>query len=246
MSYLAYMGPDQLERAIAERWPVVVPAGCIEFHGSHLPFGTDLILVEEIVKRVEPHANIVVAPAIAYGPTGYAVGGPKTGTIDIHAGVFKDYVKEILYSLYRMGFRRFVAIVHHQGPEGPEGVAFRMAAAEIFNELHRERGEGWYSDPVTHAVCGDWLMDVRVMGLTVGPSPWPGGHGGISETEPMLALRPDAVRMSLLRRDDYPWNWAPGNEADQADGARGERWIEGIVQDWIAFFEESGGKRDDE
>lgn len=228
------MQPHQIQKAVDEQWPVVIPAGCIELHGNHLPVGTDLIIVEEIIKKVEPYVDIVVIPAIAYGPTGYAVGGPESGTIDVRVNVFKDYVKDILLALYRMGFRNYVVILQHQGPEGPEGVSFKMAAAEIFNEFKEFYGEGWFTKGSTK--FNEVFLEMKVMGATVNQYPWPGSHGAWGETEPMLALRPETVDMERLKPDDFPWNWCEGNEAVKSERERGNKIMDVIVRDWIEFF----------
>lgn len=236
MSYLTYMLPQQIRNAVDEQWPIVIPAGCIELHGNHLPLGTDLIIVEEIIKRIEPHVNMVVCPAFAYGPTGYAVGGPETGTIDVRVNIFKDHVKDVLLSLYRMGFRNFFVLVQHQGPDGPEGVAFKMAGAEIFNELKELYGDGWFTKSLNDKVDNGIWFNLKVMGPTVKEYPWPSSHGAWGETEPMLSLRPDTVIMGNLEVNDFPWNWNPGNEAIKADKDHGDKLIDEIVQDWIVFF----------
>ena len=39
---LQYMLPHQLEQAIDEKWPLLVPTGCIEYHGPHQALGLEL------------------------------------------------------------------------------------------------------------------------------------------------------------------------------------------------------------
>ena len=236
MSYLINMLPHQIEKAVHEQWPAIIVAGSVEFHGNHLPVGTDLILPEEIIKRVEPHVNIVVCPPIVYSPTGYAVSGPKEGTLDVRVNAFKEYLKDILLGLYRMGFKLIIVIQHHQGTEGPGAMAFKMAAAEIYNEEKEMYGEGWWTKNYREPQFPK-LLNVKVLGLSIKGYPWPGSHGALGETEPMLVLRPDTVEMERLKRDDFPWNWDPENEADQASFNHGEGIVESIVQDWIQFFE---------
>jgi len=236
LSYLTYMLPEQIKKAVDEQWPVVIPAGCIELHGNHLPVGTDLIIVEEIIKKVEPHVRIVVIPSIAFGPTGYAVGDPKSGTVDVRVSVFKDYVKDILLAFYRMGFREFVVILQHQGPDGPEGVSFKMAAAEIFNEFKELYGEAWFTKNYSNEKSNEVFLNLKVMGATVNEYPWPGSHGAWGETEPMLALRPEYVAMDKLKPGDFPWNWCEGNEAIKSEKEHGDKLMNEIVKDWIEFF----------
>ena len=235
MGYLANMLPYQIERAVLEEWPAVLVSGSIEFHGNHIPVGTDLIIPEEIFRIVEPHVNIVMCPPVVYGPTGYAVSGPKMGTIDVRANAFKEHVKDILLGLYRMGFTSISVIQHHQDVDGPGGTAFKMAAAEIYHEMKDIYGEGWWTDHYKETNF-PMLLDVKILGATIRNYPWRGSHGALGETEPLLALKPEMVEMDRLKRKDFPWNWDSGNEAAKASAANGKSLIESIVQDWIEYF----------
>ena len=62
--------PHQLETALDAGWPLLVPSGCIEYHGPHLPLGVDTLIVEALCQRVAGRVNAVVAPPFWYGPTG--------------------------------------------------------------------------------------------------------------------------------------------------------------------------------
>lgn len=45
----------------------VLPVGCIEKHGQHLPVGTDTILATKIVKRAAEREEVCVFPTIPFG-----------------------------------------------------------------------------------------------------------------------------------------------------------------------------------
>jgi creatinine amidohydrolase/Fe(II)-dependent formamide hydrolase-like protein len=235
MSYLVNMLPSQIKQAVQEQWPVIIPSGCIELHGNHLPVGTDIIIVEEIIKKVESCTKIVVCPSISIGPTGYGVGGPETGTMDVKVSVFKDYVKEIMSGLYGMGFRRIIVVQQHQGTDGPEGLSYKMAWGEIFNDLKKSHGNGWWTKlglANPQMVPGLDVLAPAIEGLS-----WPGGHAGKQETEAMLALKSEIVEMDRLKPGDFWWNWYPGEEADRASVQEAKQWIEKIVQKWIQYIE---------
>ncbi len=59
--YLIHMRPEQIQDAVRRNVPVVMPAGCIEYHGSHLPVDTDFLIASsvctEVEKQVEELAN---------------------------------------------------------------------------------------------------------------------------------------------------------------------------------------------
>ena len=94
--YLHEIRPEQLQSAIRDGWPLLVPAGSIEYHGPHLPLGTDTFIVQELLTRVARQVNCLVAPPLWYGPTGYAVTGPSQGTGDVSTERFGRHVKDVL------------------------------------------------------------------------------------------------------------------------------------------------------
>ena len=144
---LQYLLPHQLKLAIEEGWPLLVPTGCIEYHGPHNALGLDTIIVEELLTRVAERVNCIVAPPFWYGPTGYAVTGPAQGTVDVSTERFGRHVKDVLSSFWEVGFKWIVFGVHHQQMEGPESLAIRQAAAAKPALVDLERlglGTPWY------------------------------------------------------------------------------------------------------
>ena len=63
---LQHLLPHQLKQALSEGWPLLIPTGCIEYHGPHMAIGLDTILVEELLVRVAAHLEAVVAPPFWY------------------------------------------------------------------------------------------------------------------------------------------------------------------------------------
>ncbi len=234
MGYLQYMMPNEIKGAIEQNWPLIIVSGSIELHGNHLPVGTDLIIAEEIMKLVEQQTNIIIAPSIVYGPTGYAVGGPETCTVDVGVENFKRHVKDVLVSFYKMGFRKIIIIQHHQGVDGPSGLAFKMAAAEIFHEYNQTLGNSWWTNRYHN--LAEISFHVEVLPALLKSEAWLPSHGALGETEPMLALKPEYVKLKELKINDFPWNWDRGNEADRSNLTRGHEKINEIVQNWIHYL----------
>ena len=137
--------PHHLQQALDQGWPLLVPTGCVEYHGPHLPLGVDTMIVEELLHRVAERTPCVVAPPFWYGPASYAVSGPQQGSIDVSTERFGRHVKDVLASFWKTGFQWIIVGVHHQGLDGPELLAIRQAAAEVTFELtHAERGNAWW------------------------------------------------------------------------------------------------------
>jgi creatinine amidohydrolase len=233
---LREMLPHQLERAVADGWPLLVPAGCVEFHGHHLALGSDTLFAEAVCEGIAARMPAVVAPTIDYGPTGYALTGPERGTIDTAGEAFGGYAKEVLRNFWEMGWQRVRVIIHHQGMDGPEALAFRKAAAEVtFEETREERGRGWWGSQSPAAHGGVWER------LGVGPTILPaaasvagGDHAGKWETSLLLHLRPDLVEMERLSEEHLWYTEQPGCPSADGSADLGARMLEAMVSAWVA------------
>ncbi|MCK4965706.1 creatininase family protein [bacterium] len=97
---MQFMRPGQLEEA-ARKFPVVyVPFGCIEWHGKHLPLGTDAIKAHGIlVKTAEKYGGIVYPPV--YFHEGYI----KNGFVPVLTKLFER--------LKKTGFRVIIGVSGH-------------------------------------------------------------------------------------------------------------------------------------
>lgn len=235
--YLKEMNPDQLCQAVEEDWPLLVPAGCIEYHGPHLALGLDTLVVEELAKRLGQRLSIVVAPSFEYGATGYAVSGPDLGTIDVDNEAFEAYAKSVLKAFCAYGFRRIAVIVHHQGMDGPLALALRKAASELAFELARQRGgPGWWGKALPTAEERAFSR-IRVL-----PSILPqaravahGDHAGLYETSLLLAARGDLVALEKLEAAQLPWFCTrPENPSADASVQLGEAMLGAMVSAWEA------------
>lgn len=56
----------------------------------------------------------MIAPAIAYSPSSYAVGGRKSGTVHVPERAFEDYVYYVFKSFLYAGFKNIYVVIHHQ------------------------------------------------------------------------------------------------------------------------------------
>ncbi|MHC4087857.1 MAG: creatininase family protein, partial [Planctomycetota bacterium] len=97
---MQFMRPDQLEAA-ARKFPVVyVPFGLIEWHGKHLPLGTDALKAHGIlVKTAEQFGGVVYPPV--YFHNGF---DQKT---------FVPVLTELFERLKKTGFRVIIGVSGH-------------------------------------------------------------------------------------------------------------------------------------
>lgn len=230
--------PHQLKAALDGGWPLLVPSGCVEYHGPHLPLGVDTLLVEALCEQVSRRVDAVLAPSFSYGPTGYAVSGPEGGTVDVSTERFGRHVKDVLASFWDIGFKWIIICQHHQQLDGPEALAIRQAAAEVtFEKTHATRGHAWWGkSPLP-------LEDNIFERIQVWPSVLPAAaeqgvvmadHAGFYETALMLAVRPGLVDLGRLGMDAPWYTNTAGSQARKATEEAGTRMFNAMVDAWAA------------
>lgn len=211
------MFADQIEQAIRENWPVVLPVGVLEYHARHCVVGVDTVLVVRALELIEKEMNLVILPPFYYGAGTYVVEKPELhGTVHVDSTILNPFARELFLSLLRIGFRNIHAFIHHQSENFaagmPTDLAFKLAARQVtFKYLEKERGEGWWGDNkmqdyYSQHQAGDnpfnWIqihpfMDVQAQ------AKFPIDHAGQQETSLMLAFCPEGVDMKRLSKDKW-------------------------------------------
>ncbi len=203
MPYLQNMTPKAIHEAVEKNIPLLIAVGTIEYHGSQLPVGTDLMIVEGVLRGIEQKAPVVIAPPFIYSPNGYAVSGPELGSVDISIDCFINHTAEILLAYSRMGFRDIRVFVHHQG--GNIGKFVDTAILKIGMYNHQNvLGDGWWTDRKNPT-----MGSIRVVPTVVGDEEIRsafGGHGGKGETQAIMATYPETVKMEELTDCEAWWN----------------------------------------
>ena len=88
MGYIMeYMTVKDIEEALKKTKTVIIPFGCVEQHGYHLPLSTDMHFASEIPRRAADRLNAVIAPTIPYTFSG----GELPGTVNVSPQVFSLY-----------------------------------------------------------------------------------------------------------------------------------------------------------
>lgn len=227
--------PHQLRQAISEGWPLLVPTGCVEYHGPHLPSGVDTMIVEELLLRVAKNTRCVVAPPLWYGPASYAVAGPELGSVDVSTERFGRHAKDVLAAFWDAGWRWIIVGVHHQGLDGPESLALRSAAVEVaFERSAAARGDAWWGKAAPAA------KDNVFERIQVWPSVLPSAagtiemadHAGLYETSLIMAAYPGLTDLSQLEMDAPWYTNTSTSKARQANAESGEQMWAAMVQAW--------------
>lgn len=227
------MRPDQLRAAIAAGSPVVLPIGVMEYHAGHLPAGTDLLVVTEVLRRLEASDEVVILPPFAYGAASHAVIGPEgTGTLHVDTTVLVPFAEALFRALLAAGFRNIHGVIHHQTENFvagmPTDLAFKLAGRNaVFKHLEAELGTGWWGNRAMedyytqHAAGTNPFNWIRIHPSLPDGAPFPYDHAGEGETSLMLALAPETVDMGRVR-DGGHWYT---DTAVRGSAARGEEGV---------------------
>jgi creatinine amidohydrolase len=181
--------PSQKERTSSQRWEelsatelvkaleqtslVYVPIGTLEFHGAHLPLGTDAIHAHEFCLAAAQRTGGVVLPPTHWSPHGHE-GWP--GSLLVREETFRSLLTDVFTLLCEQGVKLIVACTgHYPSKQDP---AIRKIADDVVQRFPETRT----------LVLGPWCH----------PSDPSADHGGKKETALMLALRPSLVHMERL------------------------------------------------
>jgi creatinine amidohydrolase len=180
---------DLTFREIRERaemgWLAVVPTGCTEQQGPHLPVDFDTWFVETVClaaakRAAEKHGvNALVLPAMPFGPT------PEhrsygSGYVHLPQEIHEAVVSSVLDSLAEQGFRRIV-VWRGCGQHDLSGVVGR------FNAAHAGQARTFQPKFPYHRI---WCR--------IGDPAIPGGHADSFATSIALYLRPESVRVDQI------------------------------------------------
>ncbi len=105
---------EEFEKAIEEcKGLCILPVGCLEKHGQHLPVGTDVIHITEIAKRSAEIEKAVIFPTMYFGEKTGA--GEFKGTVIFSPELRLRILKESVSEIYRNGFDKILIFDGHGG-----------------------------------------------------------------------------------------------------------------------------------
>lgn len=190
---MQYMRPAQLEAA-AKAFPVVyVPFGLIEWHGRHLPLGTDALKAHAILVKTAEQFGGVVYPPVFY-PSMRWNNGP------IHPEDLErlvPMVDALFADLKRTGFRVIIGVSGHNIKE--QILMIEHAVAKV-------------SADGTVAGAGMWEVTLANSKEEAGTD-----HAAKWETSDMMYFYPDCVDLSTLGDREIVFNMKPPEGIGGAD-----------------------------
>jgi creatinine amidohydrolase len=162
-----------------------LPIGATEAHGPHLPLATDVLLSEELARRVQralcaSGRASVIAPSLSYAVTEFA--GEFAGTVSLDPATATAQLVGVGAGLFRSGLIRLCLVNSHL--EAAHVTTLRTACAEL---LARTGQKVAFPDH-TERRWARTLTEEFKRGTC---------HAGRYETSLLLAAQPALVRQTI-------------------------------------------------
>ena len=245
--YYADLTSEEVAEAARADAILVLPTGCTEQQGPHLPVDVDSFLITTFVSEAarlaqQEDIKVYVLPTLPYGPAEEHMAFP--GTISLSAETHGRVVGEILDSLVHHGFRRLVVA------EGCGGHQLYHACLQARSRARKQGkkvlvwripagGEAWV--PLLTEVFGERPLDF---------------HAGEVATSINLCLRPDSIRRKKLAKPEQKLfsgnlTWfaeelsdsGTGGDPRRASAEAGRRLVDGIVHLYLEQFRQVAATR---
>jgi len=182
------MTPVEFKQAMAEKPIVIVTTGILEWHGDHLPLGTDALKMRGIAEVLAEESGAILLPQNWFGVVGF---DEMLGTVTFSKPLVKQMLTEFFENLEQMGARVIVFLSGHYGRFQVETI--KEAAAE-YTAHSRVR---LISQPEWEGV--DWSA-----------FPCQPDHADKYETSLMMAFYPHLVQMDKWRPEtEIPYDYEP-------------------------------------
>jgi creatinine amidohydrolase len=187
--FLGELTNPEVEAFLREHQTVIVPTGSTEQHGPHGPLLTDVLVPQEVARRIAPRVGALVAPPINYALSYPHVG--FAGVVHIRIPTFMALVEDLCASLAAVGFKRIVFLNGHY--DNTYAIAYACANA-------RDR----LPDDVVAFPVNYWDgMTSDEASEFFGPTT--GLHANRGETAAVLAINPDLVDMGSANAEMPPF-----------------------------------------
>ncbi|MGV9197568.1 MAG: creatininase family protein [Promethearchaeia archaeon] len=220
---------------------VLIPIGCIEEHGPHLPINTDGIIAEKMCEQVAKETEIILAPTVLFGVSRTTQGFP--GTLEFRIETLRALVYDIVYSYSSQGIKNIVLFTWHGGTT--HATMLREACIDVLESIRKEKGfplrlskQQFEQLPHIYLLSGVRLFDGKLEESILSILETEPYHAAELETSLMLFLAPESVKKEKLKglreTPEFP---------QERIFARGNPWLkEGLMGDASKASMEKGKK----
>lgn len=186
----------------------VIPMGCIEKHGLHLPLGTDILHASRLAYLASQKETVCVFPDFVFGDVCCAWPAAPTGTVTLPMDTEMLLLEQLCYQIARSGFKKILVLNGHGGNttwlmafsrrlcNKKRDFAFAFISPTVITrpittmgQRLTEEGRGVY--PTLTREDEDVLIDFYTQKKAM-------GHACMGETAMIMATAPESVHLDRL------------------------------------------------
>ena len=184
----------------------IIPMGCVEKHGAHLPFGTDIIQSSRITYLASQLETVCVFPDFTFGDLGESAPTTPSGCVSLPLELQMQLLEELCEQIAKNGYKKIMIYNGHGGNVSWLSAFLRKIEYKphnyvlvnvnikcgIMERMAKEllqSGSGSFEELTSE--------DEELI-LKCGTQKLKDGHSGYSETAYMMGLEPETVHMECL------------------------------------------------
>lgn len=188
--------PNKFEKILKECPIAYIPISPIEWHGNHLPFGTDPIRAEWVINSVWKVIGGVLFPTEYCGTDGYKtkvddkywyletiIGEKLKGNFLVEEQLFLQKVICLVNNIKRNGFKILVICTGHLSPQ----------QLSILEKIEHEESSSEFNIILWHSEKAKFPKEIQTDDYL---------HAGVEETSEMLYISPDLVDVNELGKSN--------------------------------------------
>jgi creatinine amidohydrolase len=187
--FLGEMTNVEVETFLKSHHTVIIPTGATEQHGPHAPLITDVLIPNEIARRIAPTIGAVVAPPINYALSYPHVG--FTGLVHIRIPTFMAMIEDLCVAFANSGFKRIIFLNGHYDNTYAIAYACANAADKIGKDVKAFPVNYW------DALTADEIAEFS--GLKNGL------HANLAETSAVMAIDAKLVDLEKANAEFPPF-----------------------------------------
>ncbi len=174
------MPPAEFQQAMAEKPVVILTTGILEWHGDHLPLGTDALKVRGLAERLAERTGSILFPQNWFGVVGY---DEMLGTVTFSKSLVKAILTEFFENIEKMGAKLIVFLTGHYGQFQVETIT--------------EAAQEYLAHSKIRIIAQPEYEGTDFSGFPCQPD-----HADKYETSMMMVVRPELVHMEHLQPHD--------------------------------------------
>ncbi len=170
----------------------VIPIGCLEKHGNHLPLGTDIFTARKVASLAAEREEVMIFPLYPFGSVCEV--RHKLGTVALSMQLQLQIMEELCDEISRNGFKKILFLNGHGGNAA-------LLSAFVRSRLDRPHDYTVFTVDCSAARASHTAEFEKLNGE---PVRVPDHHACIYETSGIMAIAPELVKMEALQPNGLP------------------------------------------